>query len=99
MVLDGEQDKPRIRLLQQGLVLFLAIEVADESLTVLLNVILGGSLGLLDDRLGRSSSLELGKESGLGSLLGGVEVNVCKGRSSNLGRGLDGSHCVCIKGW
>ena len=84
MVLDGEQDKPRIGFLQQGLVLFLTIEVADESLTVLLNVIFGGS------------SLELGEESGLGSLLGGVEVNVCKGRSSNLGRGLDGSHCVCV---
>lgn len=96
MVLDGEQDKPRIGFLQQGLVLFLAIEVADESLTVLLNVIFGGSLGLLNDRLGRSNSLELGEKSGLGSLLGGVEVNVCKGRSSNLGRGLDGSHCVCV---
>lgn len=97
MVLDGEQDKSRVGLLQQRLVLFLAVEVADESLTVLLDILLRGGLNLLDDRLGRSSSLELGQKSGLGSLLGGVEVNVCKGKSSSLGRSLDGSHCVCVK--
>lgn len=97
MVLDGEQDKPRVGLLQQRLVLFLAVEVADESLTVLLDILLGGGLNLLDDRLGGSSSLELGQKSGLGSLLGGVEINVRKGRGSSLGRCLDGSHCICIK--
>lgn len=98
-VLDREEDESRGGLLEQRFVLLLDVNVADESLAVLLDVV----LLVLDDRERRldsllgGSSLQLGEQGTLGGLAG-VEVDGGESRGSDLGRSLDGSHGECVKG-
>jgi hypothetical protein len=92
-VLDGEENESGVGLLQQRLILLLAVDVTHESLSVLLDglLLLLGDDDVLDTGLLGSGSLELGQETGLGRL-GSVEVDGGQGGSSHLGRSLDDGH-------
>jgi hypothetical protein len=88
-IFDGEEDESGVGLLQQWLVLLLAVDIPDESLSVFFNILLlvdGLDLGDLCDG---SGGLELGEEVGLGRL---VEIDGGESSGSYLGRGLDSSH-------
>jgi hypothetical protein len=81
--------------LQQWLILLLALDVADESRSVLLDGFSDDELDWLLARCGLlgSSSFQLGEESRVCGLGRGVEVDGRERVGSGLGGGLNGSHC------